>query len=68
MIESCLPDAPGAGDRAGDKAACPVRPGVSAQKDAGVTGAAEKPDAVISDIRELTPWLDELNPALAPGG
>ena len=39
---------------------------LSAQKDAAVQGAAERPDAVITDIRELTGWLDGINPAMAP--
>ncbi|MCI8801800.1 MAG: HAD family hydrolase [Oscillibacter sp.] len=38
---------------------------LSAQKDAAVQGAAEQPDVVITDIRELTGWLDEINPAMA---
>ena len=54
--------------RAGFAKAVRIGSHLSAQKDAAVQGAAEKPDAVISDIRELTPWLDEINPALAPGG
>ena len=37
-----------------------------AEKYFGVAADAEKPDLVISDIRDIVPWLDEINPELAP--
>ena len=52
--------------RAGFAKAVQIGSHLSAEKDAAVKDAAEKPDAVISDIRELTAWLDEINPAMAP--
>ena len=38
---------------------------LSAQKDAEVSADAERPDIIIRDIRELIPWLDEINPEKA---
>ena len=38
---------------------------LSAEKDAGVAADAEKPDLVVSDIRDIVPWLDEINPEMA---
>ncbi len=52
--------------RAGFAKAVQIGSHLSAEKDAAVKDAAERPDVVISDIRELTAWLDEVNPAMAP--
>ena len=52
--------------RAGFAKAVRIGSHLSAQKDAAVQGAAERPDVVITDIRELTGWLDGINPAMAP--
>ena len=52
--------------RAGFGKAVQIGSHLSAQKDAEVGNAAERPDMVITDIRELTAWLDEINPAMAP--
>lgn len=38
---------------------------LSAEKDADVANDAEKPDVIITDIRELIPWLDQVNPEMA---
>lgn len=54
--------------RAGLAKAVQIGSHLSAQKDAGVGDGAEKPDVVITDIRELTDWLDAINPAMAPEG
>ena len=32
---------------------------------ADVAADAEKPDLVVSDIRDIVPWLDEINPEMA---
>lgn len=50
--------------RAGFAKAVQIGSHLSAQKDAGLENTAEKPDIIISDIRELTGWLDEINPAM----
>lgn len=50
--------------RAGFAKAVQIGSHLSAQKDAGLESTAEKPDIIISDIRELTGWLDEINPAM----
>ena len=52
--------------RAGFAKAVQIGSYLSAQKDAAVKDTAERPDMFISDIRELTGWLDEINPAMAP--
>ena len=52
--------------RAGFAKAVQIGSYLSAEKDAGVAADAEKPDLVISDIRDIVPWLDEINPELAP--
>lgn len=52
--------------RAGFAKAVQIGSYLSAQKDAAINHTAEKPDMFISDIRELTGWLDEINPAMAP--
>lgn len=53
--------------RAGFAKAVRIGSHLSAEKDAAVKNAPEKPDLVISDIRELTAWLDEINPGMAAG-
>ena len=52
--------------RAGFAKAVQIGSYLSAEKDADVAADAEKPDLVISDIRDIVPWLDEINPELAP--
>ena len=52
--------------RAGFAKAVQIGSYLSVQKDAAVGDAAEKPDVVITDIRELTAWLDEVNPSMRP--
>lgn len=51
--------------RAGFGKAVQIGSHLSAQKDAELGDVAEKADVVITDIRELTAWLDEINPAMA---
>ena len=51
--------------RAGFAKAVQIGSYLSAEKDAGVAADAEKPDLVVSDIRDIVPWLDEINPEMA---
>lgn len=39
---------------------------LAAERDVGLAPDVEQPDVVITDIRELVPWLDAVNPAMAP--
>lgn len=48
--------------RAGFAKAVQIGSHLSAEKDAAVKDMPEKPDVIISDIRELTAWLDQINP------
>ena len=38
---------------------------LSAERDANIGADAEKPDVVITDMRELVSWLDQVNPEMA---